>query len=293
MNRAEDGKNLTALGVASQRSPVLVSLSNQGIHGLLRRGTQETNPGEATNCIVRHKYVFDPSRRQYLSLADAFDYLNRRLFAGRLPQPLLTLNHGPAKVKGYYRHSSFSFRGTPWKSPIHASEISLNTKAMSGRSDTEILIELVHGMAHLCQDHQGMSRSRPGYHDAGFAEIMEQVGLIPSDTGAAGGRRTGQKMSQYVLPGGPFDLACRALLESGWRLDWEGALSKDNTPSSCGEQSTAVKANDSKTKFFCPECKQNAWAKQSAELICGHCHLRMIAATGAGSFLSHTSSQPP
>ena len=32
-----------------------------------------------------------------------------------------------------------------------------------------------------------------------------------------------------------------------------------------------AETKDRKSQFTCPECGQNAWAKQSALLICGQC----------------------
>lgn len=34
---------------------------------------------------------------------------------------------------------------------------------------------------------------------------MIQVGLMPSDTGEAGGKRTGQSVTHYIIPGGKFE----------------------------------------------------------------------------------------
>ena len=34
---------------------------------------------------------------------------------------------------------------------------------------------------------------------------MIQVGLMPSDTGEAGGKRTGQSITHYIIPGGKFE----------------------------------------------------------------------------------------
>ena len=51
------------------------------------------------------------------------------------------------------------------------------------------------------------------------------------------------------------------LAESGLQLHWQ------SIPTS--EQGRAKKS--SKTKFTCPECGQNAWAKPGALLICGEC----------------------
>jgi hypothetical protein len=39
---------------------------------------------------------------------------------------------------------------------------------------------------------------------------MERVGLMPSSTGEPGGKRTGQKVSHYILADGPFARAFAA-----------------------------------------------------------------------------------
>jgi hypothetical protein len=49
--------------------------------------------------------------------------------------------------------------------------------------------------------------------------------------------------------------------ESGFQLHWQSVL--------VTEQGRGKKS--SKTKFTCPECGQNAWAKPGALLICGEC----------------------
>jgi predicted RNA-binding Zn-ribbon protein involved in translation (DUF1610 family) len=251
----------------------------------LLQGVGEPIPRqEAPFCFVRYKPTLDPSRRQYGSLADSFDYLNRVLFFGRLPQPMVTLNHRAASLKGHLREDRFSLRVGPWKSRIHVSEISLNPRAMVGRSDMEILADVVHQMTHLWQFlHRNEKKPpRPGYHNDEWASLMEERGLVPSSTGGPGGKRTGQKMSQYVRPGGPFELACRALLDSGWRLDWDAAPDRPQAPGNPGKP---IAVNDSKTKFTCPECQQNAWAKASAFLVCGHCGLRMANPAQTGKAL--------
>ena len=35
--------------------------------------------------------------------------------------------------------------------------------------------------------------------------MMGAIGLIPSDTGAPGGKQTGQKVSHYIAGGGRFE----------------------------------------------------------------------------------------
>jgi hypothetical protein len=94
---------------------------------------------------------------------------------------------------------------------------------------------------------------------------MEQVGLMPSTSGQPGGKRTGQQMDHYIIPGGAFDLACARLLASGYRRHWQSR--------SYAEQDKEVKP--SKVKYTCPTCAQNAWAKPTAQLICGVCREQM------------------
>jgi hypothetical protein len=48
--------------------------------------------------------------------------------------------------------------------------------------------------------------------------MMEAVGLMPSTTGRPGGKKTGEKMSDYPIPGGRFLKECDSLV-SGGRFD--------------------------------------------------------------------------
>jgi transcription elongation factor Elf1 len=47
------------------------------------------------------------------------------------------------------------------------------------------------------------------------------------------------------------------------------------TPS-CGEKARRKKAA-SKTRYTCPDCQMNAWAKPGVHLVCGDCGERMAA----------------
>ena len=91
---------------------------------------------------------------------------------------------------------------------------------------------------------------------------MKHVGLFPSSTAAPGGKETGQKVSHYIVAGGPFAQAFAKLKGTGFELRWQ---SRTDDP-----QRKAKTA--SKTKYTCPECEQNAWAKPGAMLICGVCY---------------------
>jgi len=90
---------------------------------------------------------------------------------------------------------------------------------------------------------------------------MKEVGLQPSSTGEEGGAETGQSVSHYILAGGRYAKAYAKLAASGFQLHWQSAPANG--------QGRAKKS--SKTKFTCPDCGQNAWAKPDALLICGEC----------------------
>ena len=95
-----------------------------------------------------------------------------------------------------------------------------------------------------------------------WAAKMKEIGLQPSTTDEPGGKETGQSVTHYIIAGGPYAKAYAKLKARGFRLHWQ------STPAEEGAK--AKKA--SKTKYTCPECGQNAWAKPDALLICGACY---------------------
>jgi len=143
-------------------------------------------------------------------------------------------------------------------------EIALNPDTFENRSDTEILSTLVHEMTHLWQSHYGKKVSRKSYHNAEWAGKMELIGLMPSDTGKPGGKRTGQRMTHYIIEAGPFQVEVEKLIKSGFKLTWQ-----------CKSTEAKQKQPKSKIKYSCPECGQNAWAKPDAKLMCGQCEQTM------------------
>ena len=122
----------------------------------------------------------------------AYAYFNKRLFEGRLPPCLITVR----PHRGAYGYFSGERFGSRDGKEIH-DEIALNIRHFEKRTPCEIMSTLVHEMVHLEQAHFG-SPSRNGYHNKEWAGLMERVGLMPSDTGAPGGKRTGQRMTHYV-----------------------------------------------------------------------------------------------
>jgi hypothetical protein len=212
----------------------------------------------------------------YATLQNAFDFFNLILFAGALPQLLITLQRH-ARTLGYFSEKKFHQRGD---GKTHVHEIALNPDGFVGHSDEEICQTLVHEMTHAWQAEFG-DGGRGHYHNRQWAAKMRSIGLMPSSTGRPGGAETGDRMSDYILEGGPFQVACRAFLDR-YSLVWESSSRSGDAPSADGNGSGSSGGNEptsdgpkgaksqTRAKFACPipKCTETAWAKPSAKLAC-------------------------
>jgi predicted SprT family Zn-dependent metalloprotease len=200
---------------------------------------------------------------EYTAFQAAYDFYNARLFAGTLPAVYVTLQR-KGKSRGYFHADRFSRRGGG-KTTAH--ELALNPDTF-GRTDEQILSTLVHEMCHVWQQEHG-TPSRTGYHNREWAIQMFAIGLNPSDTGKPGGKKTGQRVSHYIVSEGPFQVATRALLADGFTLNWKSEDLR-GLRKAARKQRTAKAA--SKTKYTCPDCGLNVWAKPDALVVCGSCY---------------------
>jgi len=191
--------------------------------------------------------------KEYQGFQRAYDFFNRILFAGSLPQVLVTLQRH-ANTRGYF--SPERFKGRVEKAAVH--ELALNPDTFTGRTDELILSTLTHEMCHVWQETFG-EPSRRGYHNRQWAGKMREVGLQPTSTGEPGGMETGQAVTHFIIHEGRYAKAYARLAETGVALHWQ------SLPAVGSAKKT------SKNKFSCPECGQNAWAKPGARLICGVC----------------------
>ena len=142
-----------------------------------------------------------PTRNMYRYVEDAFDHFNRELFDGSLPKPLLTFQRDKSCM-GMFMHRRWQNREEGY-----THEIALNPLYFVTHNPLELSQTIVHEMCHLWQYEFG-TPSRRSYHNREWAQKMESIVLMPSDTGAPGGKTTGQHMSDYPLPGGRFYRAC-------------------------------------------------------------------------------------
>jgi predicted SprT family Zn-dependent metalloprotease len=206
----------------------------------------------------------NPTTITYKSLDDAFAFFNRKLFAGRLPACLITMQRSKSAY-GYFAGGRFGSKD----GKLVTDEIALNPSHFQERSTEQSLSTLVHEMTHLEQHHFGKP-SRAGYHNKEWARMMRAVGLIPSDTGEPGGKEVGQRVSHHIEAGGRFEHACAELVGKGFSPLYVELWSE-------GGEKTRKKKAASKTRYTCPECQANAWAKPDMHLVCGACDERMEA----------------
>lgn len=192
-----------------------------------------------------------PTSAQYEAFERACRHLNDRLFEGQLPPAILVFNRTAA--------SASFFSADRWyardDSRQLVSEISLNPDMLKRLTERKIAATLVHELAHLWQHAFGQKKSRDGYHNMEWSQRMESVGLMPSDTGRRGGVRVGQKVSQWIVRGGPFESAFASMPRT-WLLPFLSGEAEEK------------KTDRSKTKLVCPGCGDAVWGKRKVALQC-------------------------
>jgi len=98
---------------------------------------------------------------------------------------------------------------------------------------------------------------------------------------APGGKKTGQKVSHYIAEGGPFAAACAELAGQGVAVSYVDLWGE-------GDEKTRRTKAASKTKYTCPSCGLNAWAKPAVVLVCGECEIALTEA-----FTASADETPP
>lgn len=239
-----------------------------------------------------------PTKEFYDQLQSAYEHFNCVLFDGALPHCLITVQR-EKNTMGFFSPSRWSSPAIP---VVH--EISLNPTHFANRRMIEIFQTLVHEQCHVWQ-HEFGSPSRPGYHNQEWAQKMELIGLMPSSTGVPNGKKTGQKMSDYVIPEGRFEKACIELVKKGYQFNWvdrrtttksakhplENQFNRTSPrtrmsrvqsnilespvslfiPNFKPDSSLETSKSRQKTKYHCPCCGTNIWGKPSLNIRCEEC----------------------
>jgi len=134
---------------------------------------------------------------------------------------------------------------------------------ITNQTDEQVRQTLTHEMVHVWQHAHGKPSAR-GYHNTEWTAKMKSIGLQPSSTGMVGGKETGQRMMDYIIPDGPFTKSYAKLAARGWALNLQSA----HRPGPKG-------GVNSKTKFTCSSCGQNAWGKPDLAILCKPCKIQM------------------
>ena len=194
----------------------------------------------------------------------AFEFFNDNLFDNELPECVITLQRKRG-ARGYFWAEQWVREDT--KEVTH--EIAINPEAFADRSTKDILSTLVHEMVHMQQQCFGKPGAR-GYHNLEWVELMQRVGLTARSVDNPE-KQVGTRVTHDVDEGGVFDLACNRLLDTGLHINWRPVPIEPQS----AEARLAKSRRASKTKFTCPECGLNAWAKQDASLGCWTCGVEM------------------
>lgn len=206
----------------------------------------------------------NPTTQTYTSLTAAYECFNRELFSGDRPPCLITMQRHKGAL-GFFSGERFANTSDPKEI---TDEIALNPVHFATRKPVEVLSTLVHEMVHLWQHHFG-ERPRKGYHDRQWAGKMLEVGLIPTETGDMGGRQTGQHVTHLIEEDGRYARAVEKLLRERPAILYHDRIKEDDA--------VRKKKAASKTKYTCPGCGLNAWAKPESPLVCGACQEPMDA----------------
>jgi len=241
-----------------------------------------------------------PTLAIYAALQRAFDHFNASLFDASLPHCLITLRSS-ARNHGYMHARRFiCINGAT------VDELGINPGYFAIQSVEETMATLVHEMAHHWQNHFG-NPSKSISHNREWAEKMEKLGLMPSHTGLPGGKKTGRKMSDYIIPDGQFIRCCASLIQSDFVLPWFDAhvpipkQQAEHRRHELVDSGVAVTVSDSpaaqaisrgsplqiseptprpeksdRRRYVCTSCHIRAWSAPDAQLQCGACELPLV-----------------
>ncbi len=249
--------------------------------------------------MLEKAHESSPTDEFYSLLSQAFDHFNKSLFTNTLPRCLLTVQR-ETNTLGYFSPDRWGNRKGQ-----KAHEIAINPAYFASHSLIEVLQTLVHEQCHLWQQVFGTRKSRHGYHNREWAFKMEGIGLMPSQTGLPGAKKTGQQMSDYPIAGGPFLKACQELIESGYQISWIDRIPASNECCQIrgGAEYTGgdyipeeievvlntkiedlvpdltplelvleAKGKKNKTKYTCSGCNTNIWGKPKLRVTCDICN---------------------
>lgn len=220
----------------------------------------------------------DTARR----LQQAFDIFNHHLFQFQLPDAMLKLER-LKNANGIYRPARYSD-----KKGSTIACIALNSTNANERELHLLLSTLVHEMCHMHTHLITNLGKATGGHGVEWRRLMTNLGLPPLKIGS-----TWRQSTHTIDPDGLFIQVYKDHQQQLESLPWK-ELANDATRG----RATGL----DKVKFTCPSCGSRAWARASAELLCGDCSteselVRMLpeyrAEGGGGKGSTHRAKAKP
>ena len=215
---------------------------------------------------------------QFKTLDDLYGFYNVKLFGAALPECIVNLSRRP-RSKGYfvpYLWKSAEVDSEKEAEQVH--EISLNPDYMR-RAPIEWHATLVHEMVHLWQKELA-EPCREAYHDKVWASKMESLGLMASETGEPGGKKTGQKVTHYIIQGGAFEKVFNSIdpeMHEILRLKYLPVASlhpekedQENEGENGEEERESGKKSGRRAKYSCG-CGNNIWGRSGLKVVCVEC----------------------
>jgi hypothetical protein len=140
--------------------------------------------------------------QQFSTLDDLYAFYNVELFGAALPECIVNLSRRPNSRGFFVPNLWIAVYANKSEEEEYLHEISLNPDYLL-RPYMDWHSTFVHEMVHLWQ-HEFGKPARAYFHNREWVNKMEEIGLIPSDTGKPGGKKIGQSIAHYIAPEGLF-----------------------------------------------------------------------------------------
>lgn len=225
--------------------------------------TEEKKPEEKEKPVEKRNYK--PTSEQAVALQNALEHFNVELFDGALDtgELMVVFTRNPHIIGGY-------FSPEKWEdddgNPIH--EIAINSNIMLHADPVKLFGILVHELSHYRQWKFGKP-TRNGYHNQEWCEFAEEIGLECYD--AQGNRtKSSQNVETRITKDGLTEAAIAELPEEAL-LPFTARPEPDApTPSGGGSGGGSGKAPKAgrRSKYTCPYCGINMWAKTGIKVLC-------------------------
>lgn len=221
-----------------------------------------------------------PTTKFYSLFQHIFDFYNATLFNGQLNDCIIVISR-KNNVFGHYAPKRW------FSTQDHETdELAINPSMICKHPLKELCQTIVHEMCHGWQFNFGKP-SRRTYHNKEWADKMESVGLMPSNTGLPGGKRVGQKMADYSIEDGPFDRSTKELFNGNVfeglfleiypdmveEINLDEDLFDQIKDMTLSYEGPGKPKKNSTIKYSCG-CS-NVWGKAGLEISCLKCNTKM------------------